>query len=92
MRRCDVLRQIVDHPVRDIFDAVEAQQIEGFLGFGQPRAFPRSRRFAGEFSDRLDRPLDRIGLVLELVHRTLNESMAHELKTGFEGGGSNAWI
>ena len=38
--RGDVLRQIVDHPIRDIFDAVEAQQIEGFLGFGQARAFP----------------------------------------------------
>ena len=40
VRRCDILRQIVDHPVRQIFDAIEAQKVDGFLGFGEARAFP----------------------------------------------------
>jgi hypothetical protein len=40
VRRRDVLRQIVDHPVGDIFDAVEAEQVQRFLGFGEARAFP----------------------------------------------------
>jgi len=40
VRGRNILRQIVDHPVRQIFDAVEAQQIDGLLGLGQARTFP----------------------------------------------------
>ena len=68
------------------------KQIESFVGLRQARAFPRSRRLAGEFRDGVDRPFDRIGLIVELVHRALNESVAHELKAGIERGGSDAGI
>jgi len=30
VRRCDILRKVVDHPVRQIFDAVERNSIDGF--------------------------------------------------------------
>jgi hypothetical protein len=40
VRRGDVLRQIVDHPVRDILDTVQAKQIEGLFGLGEAGAFP----------------------------------------------------
>jgi hypothetical protein len=40
VRRGDVLRQIVDHPVCDILDTVEAKQIKGVLGLGEAGAFP----------------------------------------------------
>ena len=40
VRRGNILWQIVDYPVRHIFDAVEAQEIEGFLGLREARAFP----------------------------------------------------
>jgi len=38
--RGDILRQVVDHPIRQIFDAIEAQQIEGLFGFGEAWALP----------------------------------------------------
>ena len=40
MSRCDILRKIVDHPVRHIFDATETQQVQRILGFRQTGAFP----------------------------------------------------
>jgi len=40
VRRGDVLRQIVDHPVHDILDTAEAKQIKGLLGLGEAGAFP----------------------------------------------------
>ena len=41
---------------------------------------------AGELCDGLDGPPDGLGLVVEPVHRALNESMAHEFKAGLAGG------
>ncbi|OIQ63374.1 hypothetical protein GALL_550850 [mine drainage metagenome] len=90
--RRDVLRQVVDHPVRQIFDAVEAQQIERLVVFGQARAFPRPHRLARKFRDRVDGPLDGIGLVLQFVHRPLDEAVAHEFKTGLQRGRGDARI
>ena len=83
MRGHDVLREIVNDPVGDVFDAIEAQEIESFLRLREAWAFPRSWWLAAESRDGLDRLFDRLRLVFEPVHRTLNEAMAHELKTGF---------
>ena len=92
VRGGDILRQVVDHPVRDIFDAVEAEQIERVFGFGQARTFPRARRLAGEFGDGFDRALDGVGLVVELVHRALDKAMPHEFKAGLQRGRSDARV
>ena len=86
MRRCDILGEIVDHPISHVFDAVEAQEIEGFIRLRQTRTFPRSRRLAAEFCDGVDGALDRIGLVGELMHRALHEPVTHELKAGLQRG------
>ena len=40
VRARNFLRRIVNHPVCDILDAVEAQQIKSFLGLGKTGAFP----------------------------------------------------
>ena len=83
MRRRNFLRQIVDHPVCDILDAVEAQQIERFLRLGE----------TGVFHDRGGFPVN-CGIVsterlvasawFPLVHRSLHETVAHEFESGFE--------
>jgi hypothetical protein len=39
VRRRDILRKVVDHPVGDILNAVETQQVDRFLGFRQARTF-----------------------------------------------------
>src|SRR5260370_21905504 len=80
MRRRDILGEIVDHPISHVFDAVKAQEIEGLIRLRQTRTFPRSRRLAAEFCDGIYGPLDRIGLVVELMQRALHEPVAHELK------------
>ena len=43
VRRRDILRQIVDHPVRHIFDAIEAKQIDALFDVAtapSPQPFP----------------------------------------------------
>ena len=48
-KRCaDRLRQVIDHPIGDVFDAVLAQKIEGLVSLGQTGAFPRARPRAAE--------------------------------------------
>ncbi len=71
VRGLDILRKIIDDPVCDILDPVQAEEIKGLAGLGQPGTLPRSWELAGEFRDCVDRAFDRISLILQLVHRTL---------------------
>ena len=40
VRRGDVLWQVVDHPIGNVFEAVEPQEVERRLGLGEARALP----------------------------------------------------
>ena len=82
VRRFNFLRQIVYHPVRNVLDAVGTEQIEGLVGFGEARAFPGAWLASGEGGDGIDGSTNRVGLVIKLMRRALNEAVTHELKAG----------
>ena len=82
VRRFNFLRQIVNHPVRNVLDAVGTEQIEGLVGFGEARAFPGAWLASGEGGDGIYGSTNRVGLVIKLMRRSLNEAVTHELKAG----------
>src|SRR5207237_9687085 len=59
---------------------------------GGPAPWPPHRPLAGELLEYIQGPLDRVALVLELVHRHLDIGMAHEFPAAVARRGRDARI
>src|SRR5262245_50882078 len=83
MGSLDFVRLLVVDPVRNVLKSGLGKQIEGFRRFGKTWAEPSRGRFSSKFVDRLNRFANLFALILYLLHRPLDESVAHKLPAGF---------
>src|SRR5262249_13794984 len=88
----DLVRLIVVDPVGDILQSSLGQMIESLRCFGETGTEPARRCLSRKLADNFHGLSNRLALIFQLMHRFLDEAVAHELPAGFFRSFSNFWI